>query len=243
MNAPTQNITNFLRTGSFLCQELVVSHTDIQTIASELLDLQRRFTQTFTNLNVVVNLTELPQANEEHEVILSEIKECLIEMGHNVVGVIGVKNSVANAVGLKMVRPKQEEAPPKPPKNDETPPSKVIPETQDSTDTLIMEQSIRGGQTVYAKDKNLVVIGDVKRGAEIAADGNITIFGKFEGRAHAGVNGNVSATITANKFDPELASISGIYIANQDVDKNNFGKHVLVMLNPNENKIVIKTAK
>ncbi|MGB9594843.1 MAG: septum site-determining protein MinC [Candidatus Poribacteria bacterium] len=69
------------------------------------------------------------------------------------------------------------------------------------TRTTIVKRTIRTGQKLKYEG-NLVLIGDVNPGGEIIADGDIIVFGKLRGIAHAGVNGDRSATITAIELNP-----------------------------------------
>lgn len=66
---------------------------------------------------------------------------------------------------------------------------------------LYLRQTLRSGQSVSHKG-HLVIIGDVNPGAEVSADGDITIWGALRGIAHAGTAGNTSCEIRALKFDP-----------------------------------------
>lgn len=70
---------------------------------------------------------------------------------------------------------------------------------------------VRGGQRIYAKGKNLLIIGDVKANGEVIADGDIIVLGTLNGKAIAGANNNISAIITANVFIPSMISIAGYY--------------------------------
>lgn len=67
--------------------------------------------------------------------------------------------------------------------------------------TLYIRQNLRSGQTVSHKG-HLVIIGDINPGAEVMADGDITVWGSLRGVAHAGIGGNVNAEIRALKLQP-----------------------------------------
>ncbi len=67
--------------------------------------------------------------------------------------------------------------------------------------TLYIRQNLRSGQTVSHKG-HLVIIGDINPGAEVMADGDITVWGCLRGVAHAGIGGNVNAEIRALKLQP-----------------------------------------
>ena len=78
-----------------------------------------------------------------------------------------------------------------------------------SDKTIIVRQTIRSGQKLKFAG-NLVLIGDLNPGGEITADGDIVVFGKLRGIAHAGANGNASATITAIELSPLQLRIAEI---------------------------------
>ena len=71
--------------------------------------------------------------------------------------------------------------------------------------------SVRSGQQVYARDRDLIVIGAVANGAEVIADGNIHIYGGLRGRAMAGAQGDAKARIFVSDFRAELVAIAGQY--------------------------------
>jgi len=66
---------------------------------------------------------------------------------------------------------------------------------------LYVKQTLRSGQTVSHKG-DLVIVGDVNPGAEIMAEGDITVWGSLRGIAHAGVGGNSEAEIRALNLQP-----------------------------------------
>jgi septum site-determining protein MinC len=65
---------------------------------------------------------------------------------------------------------------------------------------LYLMQTLRSGQSVNHKG-HLVIIGDVNPGAEVMADGDITVWGSLRGVAHAGVSGNANAEIRALRIE------------------------------------------
>ena len=71
--------------------------------------------------------------------------------------------------------------------------------------------SVRSGQQVYARERDLIVIGAVANGAEVIADGNIHIYGGLRGRAMAGAQGDEKARIFVSDFRAELVAIAGQY--------------------------------
>lgn len=83
---------------------------------------------------------------------------------------------------------------------------------------MMMKQTLRSGQHVSHKG-HLVIIGDVNPGAEIVADGDITIWGALRGMAHAGANGNTNAEIRALKFEPLQLRIANAIARSPDRSK------------------------
>ena len=75
--------------------------------------------------------------------------------------------------------------------------------------TLIVSRMLRGGQKVVFNG-SVIIMGDVNPGAEVIANGNITVEGTCRGLAHAGVNGDQTATITADKLMAGQLRIAGL---------------------------------
>ncbi len=66
---------------------------------------------------------------------------------------------------------------------------------------LYLRQTLRSGQTV-SHAGHLVIVGDVNPGAEIMAEGDITVWGALRGIAHAGIGGKLDAEIRSLKLQP-----------------------------------------
>nr|WP_314482309.1 septum site-determining protein MinC [uncultured Pseudomonas sp.] len=103
---------------------------------------------------------------------------------------------------------------PAPPKKPEKPPEPTIKPTK------IITTPVRGGQTVYAENCDLVVISSVSPGAELMADGNIHVYGPMRGRALAGHKGNTKARIFCQQLSAELVSIAGMYKVSEDLRRD-----------------------
>jgi len=73
------------------------------------------------------------------------------------------------------------------------------------------EGTVRSGQQIYARDRDLVVTGAIANGAEVIADGSIHIYGGLRGRAMAGAQGDGKARIFVSDFRAELVAIAGQY--------------------------------
>lgn len=91
---------------------------------------------------------------------------------------------------------------------------------------LMTQGKVRSGTQVYAKDKDIVVCGDISHGSEIIASGNIFIYGALNGKAIAGADGDEGAQIFCQEFQPELISIAGTYIVCDDISSEFKAKSV-----------------
>jgi len=98
------------------------------------------------------------------------------------------------------------------------PKTKVKAEAAEGLKTaMVIQGSVRSGQQVYAKDRDLIVMGSVNPGAEVMADGNVHVYGTIRGKVFAGSQGETTAQIFAQKLDPELVCIAGLYQLAEDI--------------------------
>ncbi len=96
--------------------------------------------------------------------------------------------------------------------------------------TMVVDESVRAGQRVWAQGCDLVVNGSVNAGGEAIADGNLHVWGALRGRAIVGGADNVSARVFAANFDPELVSIAGYYAVRDGLTEAPIGKAVQARL-------------
>ncbi len=92
----------------------------------------------------------------------------------------------------------------------------------------IVSEPVRAGQQIYAKNADLVVLAQVQPGAELMADGNIHIYASLRGRAHAGIGGNTAARIFCKSMEAQLVSIAGLYLVNDEIEKEFLGHPVQI---------------
>jgi septum site-determining protein MinC len=74
---------------------------------------------------------------------------------------------------------------------------------------LVLRGTLRSGQAVRHTGP-VVLIGDVNPGAEIVAGGDIVVWGKLRGKAHAGAGGNEEAVICALQLAPSQIRIASL---------------------------------
>jgi len=88
---------------------------------------------------------------------------------------------------------------------------------QSDIGTRIITQQVRSGQQIYAANENLVILNNVSAGAEVIADGSITIFGALRGRAVAGAKGRENTQIICQNQHAQLISIQGQYMVDEQL--------------------------
>ncbi|MGH8208999.1 MAG: septum site-determining protein MinC [Steroidobacteraceae bacterium] len=95
---------------------------------------------------------------------------------------------------------------------------------------LMQQQTVRSGQRVYARSRDLVVTATVSAGAEVMADGCVHIYGALRGRAMAGAREDVTARVFCQEFHAELVSIAGVFRVFETIPPDLAGKPVQAWL-------------
>ena len=99
--------------------------------------------------------------------------------------------------------------------------------------------TLRAGETLEASN-DILIVGDVNPGAIVLAGGNIMIWGKLRGIAHAGREGNASAKITALQLRPlQLRIANKVARGPKEKPEEGFTEEALI----EEGIIVIKPAR
>jgi len=102
----------------------------------------------------------------------------------------------------------------------QSPPKPAVPPVPA---VLYLRQHLRSGQTVSHKG-HLVIIGDVNPGAEVMAEGDVTVWGALRGIAHAGIGGNTDAEIRALKLQPIQIRIANAIARSPDKPRYKFSR-------------------
>jgi septum site-determining protein MinC len=105
--------------------------------------------------------------------------------------------------------------------------------------SLLIEGSVRSGQSILHPEGDVTVLGSVASGSEIVAGGSIHVYGVLRGRAIAGCTGNARARIFCRKFEAELIAIDGLYKTADDLGTKFLGQPVQVNLDGDS--IILKT--
>ncbi|CAL4322738.1 Septum site-determining protein MinC [Buchnera aphidicola (Eriosoma lanigerum)] len=182
----------------------------------------------YTHASVVLNVSLLSE-----KIDWISMKQAILSTGLYIVGVIECKNNMLKKMIIQSGLPvfsKNNNYFFKKEKNTNIQHSSVKM-LQFMNKTLIVNTPIRSGQTIYAKDRDLIVTSHVNSGAELISDGNIHIYGIMRGRVLAGANGDTSRQIFCTNFFSELISIAGEYWLKDNIPLHYFGKMVNIFFN------------
>jgi septum site-determining protein MinC len=99
-------------------------------------------------------------------------------------------------------------APPKPPS--------VLQLVGAPPGTLFHTGTLRGGQALHHVG-NVVVVGDVNPGTELIATGDVVVFGRLLGVAHAGAHGDADRRVYALHLEPTQLRIATYIAADEEM--------------------------
>ncbi|KAA3618572.1 MAG: septum site-determining protein MinC [Calditrichaeota bacterium] len=153
----------------------------------------------FSDANVTLNLGRRDISEEQFDLIKKITSN---GPGLNVTGIktySDVSLATAKKLGLQAIL-NQENHAEKPAASQSTSPK--LPALPAS----LVRNTIRSGQ-IYESPGHLVILGDVNYGAEIAAAGDIIVFGSLRGNAFAGATGRKQAIVAALHLAPMLLRI------------------------------------
>lgn len=74
-------------------------------------------------------------------------------------------------------------------------------------DAVLVRRTLRSGRSIRHRG-HVVVIGDVNPGAEVVAGGDIVVWGRLRGIAHAGADGNSETVVCALDLSPTQLRIA-----------------------------------
>ncbi len=95
---------------------------------------------------------------------------------------------------------------------------------------MLLKRPVRSGQQVYARDTDLIIMGQVGAGAEVIADHNIHVYGPLRGRALCGVSGSTSTRIFCQSLEAELVSVAGNFRVLEEIPPDLRGKPAQIWL-------------
>ncbi|NMM39715.1 septum site-determining protein MinC [Pseudoalteromonas arctica] len=195
-----------LKGNLFTLSVLHLYSADINLLAEQLYIKIAQAPRFFAGAPIVVNLIEV----KNNEVDFVHLKSLIERLNFNAVGVCNgsdEQHTQAKAAGLSVLNYSQDVKSEQVKQQSNT----SIVEKTVYLPAQVINGTVRSGQQVYAKDRDLIVFGAVSHGAEVIADGNVHIYGTLRGRAIAGAQGYNEARIFCQKLEAELVSINGNY--------------------------------
>ena len=103
-------------------------------------------------------------------------------------------------------------------------------DAEPETTSLMIEGSVRSGQSIVHPTGDVTVMGSVAPSAPTPRRGSIHVYGALRGRAIAGAARNPRARIYCRKFEPELLGIDRLVRTAEDMGTTLRGKPVQIWL-------------
>jgi septum site-determining protein MinC len=100
---------------------------------------------------------------------------------------------------------------------------------EDRESAVLARLTLRSGRSVRHAG-HVVILGDVNPGAELVAGGNIVVWGRLRGVAHAGADGDETAIVCALDLSPTQLRIAG-HIATSPSRKGEAGPEMARLKN------------
>ncbi|UVD59346.1 septum site-determining protein MinC (plasmid) [Rhizobium sp. Pop5] len=193
-------------------------------------DLAARSAGFFLGRPVVLDLTDL-------QIDRPQLKDLIAELAKRNVSIMGIEGARPSILGAGMppaLKGGRSASDIEVQSNEAADPvaKPAAPETRPATTTqsIVIREPVRSGQSVIFPEGDVTVIGSVASGAEVIAGGSVHIYGALRGRAMAGSIGNASARIFCRKLEAELVAIDGIYKMAEDMAPNLRGQAVQLWL-------------
>ncbi len=221
-----------LKGNLFTLSVLHLFKNDLDTLLTQLNEKISQVPKFFNGAPIVINLSSV----QNEQIDLKQLTEQMIELGLNPVGICnGGERQIelAKQIKLSILTYTQDSKP--------TPKQSVantsIVEKEIFVPAQVITGNVRGGQQVYAKNRDLIITGSVSPGAEVITDGNLHIYGTLRGRAIAGASGMPDAMIFCQKLEAELVSINGNYWLSDKLQGDCWSNSAVISLNNESLKI------
>lgn len=167
---------------------------------------------------------------------VSEVASLVAALGERGIRIYAIEANGVDSFGpdlpplLKGARPATVEKPEPETQAQPDPVPAAAAEELPGSNTLVIDQPVRSGQSVFHPEGDVVVLGSVASGSEIIAGGSIHIYGTLRGRAFAGATGNGMARIFCRRNEAELLAVDGWYRTAEDMESSTYGRPVQAFL-------------
>jgi septum site-determining protein MinC len=192
-------------------------------------DLAARSAGFFLGRPVVLDVTDLA-------IDRAQLKELIAELAGRNVSIMGIEGGRPSILGpgmppaLKGGRPVADFEVAAKDADVDLPSKTEVVEPRAATQSLIIREPVRSGQSVIFPEGDVTVIGSVASGAEVVAGGSVHVYGTLRGRVMAGSVGSATARIFCRKLEAELVAIDGIYKMAEDLAPELYGQAVQLWL-------------
>ena len=190
-----------LRTGQFSAVFISINSSSLTAIKRALTKKTKNTPSLFHNIEVILQFNPMLE-----KVNLIALKDLLAEYNIHLIGVADWQNNLQRELILAANLPILG-------KIDNV--SEILPEPR-YLPTKIVPHNVIDKQIIYAKNSDLIIHGDVEHGAEVAADGNIHIYGELLGRAMAGINSS-SGSIYTQYLDAEFVAVNSRFLYKEKI--------------------------
>lgn len=190
-----------LRTGQFSAVFISINSSSLTAIKRALTKKTKNTPSLFNNIEVILQFNPMLE-----KVNLIALKDLLAEYNIHLIGVADWQNNLQRELILAANLPILG-------KIDNV--SEILPEPR-YLPTKIVPHNVIDKQVIYAKNSDLIIHGDVEHGAEVAADGNIHIYGELLGRAMAGVNCSLGSIYT-QYLDAEFVAVNSRFLYKEKI--------------------------
>jgi septum site-determining protein MinC len=242
---------------------LCLRTVDVERIERELRARVAQAPQLFANAPIVIDLADVPVGDElPLAAIVERTRACkLVPVGiaHLPAEQLGLAAEVGLAImqlGFGRSRMARSQSQAVVPPGNETHHTVEVPKAVKTIDppantpvvqnpihepaalTMTVRQPVRGGQVLYSKGGDLVVVSSVNSGAQVIADGHVHIYGPLRGRALAGAHGQVDARVFCLSLEAELVSIAGEFMSADDIPQKLRGKPAQIFVEHGELRVL-----
>ncbi|MGX9726395.1 MAG: septum site-determining protein MinC [Candidatus Electronema sp. VV] len=217
-----------LKGSAFTILVLTLRHNDLDAVAEQLAEKTRQAPDFFHNAPLVISLRHIDAAELVDLALLTGIVRA---QGFIPVGITGgseEQKKLAAALELAVLAARAGSRPPQDEEPAGEPP--VARQQPGGEPSVIITEPVRSGQSVVVEQGDLTVLASVGSGAEIAAPGNIHVYGALRGRVFAGCEGSQTARIFCQRLEAELLSIAGVHLVSEDFPAQLRSKAVQVRL-------------
>ncbi|WP_281750713.1 septum site-determining protein MinC [Thermodesulfomicrobium sp. WS] len=188
---------------------------DLRRLAADVQAQVARSPEFFRRLPVLLDVAALGEERERLD--LPGLVAALRKAGLVPVGVLGGDVALAEQLDLAVV-------------TDHRPEKAAASDAAPQVSAMVVDRPVRSGQQIYAKGRDLIVLGSVAPGAEVIADGHVHVYGPLRGRAMAGALGDTSARIFCRELEAELVAVAGLYRVSEDLPEAVIGRSVQIRL-------------